>query len=55
MIKNLKDKKTIWTQNAKADYWKNKSNFDGDVGKIYEGIVPFKLKKTKLGTHFGLF
>jgi len=32
---NLEDKKTIWTQNAKADYWKNKSNFDGDVGKIY--------------------
>ena len=33
--KSLEDKKTIWTQNAKADYWKNKSNFDGDVGKIY--------------------
>ena len=32
---NLKDKKTIWTQNAKADYWKNKSRFDGDVGRIY--------------------
>ena len=32
---NLKDKKTIWTQNAKADYWKSKSKFDGDVGKIY--------------------
>ncbi len=33
--KNLEDKKTIWTQNAKADYWKNKSNFHGDVGRIY--------------------
>ena len=32
---NLSDKKTIWTQNSKADYWKNKANFDGDVGKIY--------------------
>ena len=32
---NLNDKKTIWTQNANADYWKNKSQFDGDVGKIY--------------------
>ena len=32
---NLKDKKTIWTQNAKADYWKKKSKFDGDVGRIY--------------------
>ncbi|MDC6448018.1 thymidylate synthase [Alphaproteobacteria bacterium] len=31
----LKDKKTIWTQNAKADYWKDKSKFDGDVGRIY--------------------
>ncbi len=32
---NLVNKKTIWTQNAKADYWKSKSNFDGDVGRIY--------------------
>ena len=33
--KNLKDKKTIWTQNANSDYWKKKSKFDGDVGRIY--------------------
>ena len=32
---NLKNKKTIWTQNAEADYWKPKAKFDGDVGKIY--------------------
>ena len=32
---NLNDKKTIWTQNANAKYWKDKSNFDGDVGRIY--------------------
>ena len=32
---NLRDKKTIWTQNAKADYWKPNAKFDGDVGKIY--------------------
>ena len=32
---NLKDKKTIWTQNAQAEYWKPKAKFDGDVGKIY--------------------
>ena len=32
---NLKEKKTIWTQNARADYWKDKSQFDGDVGRIY--------------------
>ena len=32
---NLKDKKTIWTQNAEADYWKPKAKFEGDVGRIY--------------------
>ena len=32
---NLKDKKTIWTQNANSDYWKKKSKFQGDVGRIY--------------------
>ena len=32
---NLKNKKTIWTQNAEADYWKPKAKFTGDVGKIY--------------------
>ena len=32
---NLKEKKTIWTQNAEADYWKPKAKFEGDVGKIY--------------------
>ena len=32
---NLKDKKTIWTQNAEADYWKSKGKFKGDVGRIY--------------------
>ena len=32
---NLKNKKTIWTQNSEADYWKPKSKFHGDVGRIY--------------------
>ena len=32
---NLKDKNTIWTQNAKSEYWKKKAKFDGDVGRIY--------------------
>ena len=32
---NLKDKKTIWTQNAESSYWKSKAKFQGDVGKIY--------------------
>jgi len=27
--------KTIWTQNAQANYWKSKAKFEGDVGKIY--------------------
>ncbi len=32
---NLEGKKTIWTQNATADYWRDKSSFFGDVGRIY--------------------
>ena len=32
---NLKNKKTIWTQNAEASYWKPKAKFQGDVGNIY--------------------
>lgn len=31
----LTDKKTIWTANAQADYWKPKAEFDGDLGRIY--------------------
>ena len=27
--------KTIWTDNAQADYWKPKAKFDGDLGRIY--------------------
>ncbi len=32
---DLKDKKTIWTQNANSEYWKDKAKFFGDVGRIY--------------------
>ena len=32
---DLKDKKTIWTLNANSEYWKDKANFFGDVGRIY--------------------
>ena len=32
---NLKDKNTIWTQNANSEYWKDKAKFKGDVGRIY--------------------
>ena len=28
-------KKTIWTANAEADYWKHKARFDGDLGRVY--------------------
>jgi len=31
----LSEKKTIWTKNANADYWKAKAKFEGDLGKIY--------------------
>ena len=29
------EKKTIWTANAQAEYWKPKARFDGDLGRIY--------------------
>ena len=28
-------KKTIWTANAEADYWKPKAQYDGDLGRVY--------------------
>ena len=28
-------KKTIWTDNAGADYWQPKAKFDGDLGRVY--------------------
>lgn len=27
--------RTIWTDNAEADYWKPKSRFNGDLGRVY--------------------
>ncbi len=29
------DKSTIWTPNATAPYWKNKAQFEGDLGRVY--------------------
>jgi thymidylate synthase len=29
------DKKTIWSDNADADYWRPRSKFKGDLGRIY--------------------
>lgn len=28
-------KKTIWTANAEADYWKPKAHYKGDLGRVY--------------------
>jgi thymidylate synthase len=28
-------KKTIWTANAEADYWKPKAEYEGDLGRVY--------------------
>jgi thymidylate synthase len=29
------EKKTIWTANAEADYWKPKAKYEGDLGRVY--------------------
>jgi len=29
------EKKTIWTANAEAGYWKHKAKFPGDLGRVY--------------------
>jgi len=29
------EKKTIWTANAEAGYWKHKAKFKGDLGRVY--------------------
>lgn len=29
------DKKTIWSANAEAEYWKPKAKFTGDLGRVY--------------------
>lgn len=31
----LAKKKTIWTANAEAGYWKHKAQFPGDLGRVY--------------------
>lgn len=30
-----RSKKTIWTPNAEAPYWKDKAAFEGDLGRVY--------------------
>ena len=29
------EKKTIWSANADADYWKSRAQFNGDLGRVY--------------------
>ncbi len=36
--------RTIWTDNAQADYWKPKAQYEGDLGRIY-GVQWRKWKK----------
>ena len=31
----LAGKRTIWTDNAMADYWKGKARYEGDLGRVY--------------------
>jgi thymidylate synthase len=33
--KHINDKKTIWTANAEAEYWKPRGLGDGDLGRVY--------------------
>ena len=39
-------KKTIWSANADADYWKDKATFPGDLGRVY-GVQWRDWQKTK--------
>ncbi len=29
------EKRTIWTDNATSDYWRQKAQYDGDLGRVY--------------------
>lgn len=31
----MRKDRTIWTDNAEADYWKSKAKFPGDLGRVY--------------------
>ena len=42
-------KKTIWTANAEADYWKPNAVFEGDLGRVYG--VQWRQWGPRLGDH----
>jgi thymidylate synthase len=44
------EKTTIWTANAEADYWKSKSKFPGDLGRIY-GVQWRKWESPRWGSN----
>lgn len=47
------DKKTIWTANAEADYWRPKAKYDGDLGRVYG--VQWRDWRTPVSMERGVF
>lgn len=45
-------KTTIWTPNAKADYWQSKAQYEGDLGRVY-GVQWRHWRKYKQQLDFG--
>jgi len=41
----LNNKRTIWTDNAEAEYWKENAEYPGDLGNVYGKIGHLQLKR----------